>query len=275
MAEASVTVRGLTGDVIAVVSPIPQTVSELKEAIREQASIEAFAQRLMKSDGTLLKTTDELPTESFDVMLATNSVSIDERFSIDASNPDELKAHYPYIVAEEPETITVKNGVLIKQGRAGGDQLYACEEGGMERIIYKISCTCDDARYNVGLGCYVGSGGDDKRSSETGNRFCFHPGMGGGQFRIEGPGGSFNRNIGFTPAIWEEKKGGTAFTIELNKSGNHQVTLTSPDGSLSHTATWSNPKLWVGEAPPAFGIYAGDIRSRGFVYYTNFAVQGE
>merc|ERR1712232_1507786 len=99
--------------------------------------------------------------------------------------------------------------------------------------------------------------------------------MGGGMFRIEGTGGHFNRDIGFTPPQWEDSVGGTKFTIELNKSGDHKVTLTDPqNGSNSFTSEWTDKSLWVGDTPPKFGIYDGDVTRGGSnTYYTNFSVR--
>merc|ERR1711920_943540 len=112
-----------------------------------------------------------------------------------------------------------------------------------------------------GLGCLVCP--PDKENDLTGygssTRFCFHPGMGGGMFRIEGHGGHGNRNIGFTPPLAPEKSGdpveGTTFTIELNKSGNHKVTLTHPQDDKNHTSEWTAASLWNSDSPPSFGIY--------------------
>merc|ERR1712187_69114 len=123
------------------------------------------------------------------------------------------------------------------------------------RIVYKIGITCGEDRYNTGLGCLVCPAELEHIEMGSSTRFCFHPGMGGGMFRIEGSGGHYNKDIGFTPPKWEDAVGGTKFTIELNKSGNHKVTLTHPQDDKSFTSEWTDKSLWTGDSPPKFGIY--------------------
>lgn len=106
------------------------------------------------------------------------------------------------------------------------------------------------------------------------NRFCFHPGMRGGQFRIEGPGGHGNEDIGFTPPSSEAGKCGCTFTVQLKKTGQHKVTITHPEGPHRGTFTseWTNAALWTEDRAPPFGIYAGDVRRAGRVFYKDFSV---
>ena len=98
--------------------------------------------------------------------------------------------------------------------------------------------------------------------------------MRGGQFRIEGPGGHGNNDIGFTPPTFKNGKGGSIFTVTLKKSGQHKVTITHPEGPHLGTSTseWFNDALWTEDKSPPFGIYAGDVRKTGYVFYQNFSV---
>merc|ERR1711971_624421 len=123
--------------------------------------------------------------------------------------------------------------------------------------------TCDANRW-IGFGCYVGP--------DAMNRIVFHPGMEGGQMRIEGPGGSHeNQYMGFTPLAYPQ--GFTKFTVYLKKGGPQQVEARNAQGE-TFKMEWSNPNLWREdqERSPPFGIYAGDIERPGTLYYKNFSV---
>jgi len=235
-----------------------------------------------------------------------------QEFQMDAATPEDLASHYPHIMAQDPSTLKVQNSMLIKEGRAGftyemlqsselNDQIYGSQSG-LTSITYKIGITCNRAQIEVtsnraiGLGCTVRPVDADLESRTVhvgGNLFAFHPGMDEGLFRIEGDGGTSNIDIGFTPPAYEDGKGGTIFEIELNKTGEHKVTLTSPvdpvlsgqtrnvqvnaDKSVSYTLEWTNPKLWVGDASPTFSIHGGDTDSSpdGRIYYDHFSVLGK
>uniref|UniRef100_A0A7S0GM01 Uncharacterized protein n=1 Tax=Proboscia inermis TaxID=420281 RepID=A0A7S0GM01_9STRA len=203
-------------------------------------------------------------------------------FHVDARGEGVLQT-YPEIQARQPNTLEVLNGVLIKAPDIGqcnqhGDELYAGAEN-VNAITYEINITADKRRYNVGLGCYVG------RDLKT--RFCFHPGMDGGHFRIEGlrEGHGWNNDIGFTPPDWEELQNeicgrrGTKFTIRLSFDGIHSVTLRHPTdpSAVPYTKAFEAPGLWCAseDVSPSFGIYAGDIEGGGHVYYEKFSVKVE
>lgn len=192
------------------------------------------------------------------------------KFETDIDTPEELAAAYPFIRADKPETITVKDGVLVKKGVGGKCQVNEVSEGleNCTDVTYHLSITCDRERFNVGLGCYVGEG-------RARNRFAFHPGMRGGEFRVEGPGGCWNEDIGFTPPAVEAGEGGCRFAVVLNQDGNHSVTITHPKGAEqgSYTKKWTNPGLWTEDMAksPSFGFYDGDIQGRGCVHYQDFA----
>eukprot|EP00325_Prymnesiales_sp_UTEX-LB-985_P019150 CAMPEP_0174754400 /NCGR_PEP_ID=MMETSP1094-20130205/105717_1 /TAXON_ID=156173 /ORGANISM="Chrysochromulina brevifilum, Strain UTEX LB 985" /LENGTH=924 /DNA_ID=CAMNT_0015960265 /DNA_START=87 /DNA_END=2861 /DNA_ORIENTATION=- len=177
-------------------------------------------------------------------------------FNVDVTSEEELSQSFPQIHTTEPDTLSVRDGMLIKrasrrQNSQLGDELNAGvpREYGATSVTYEINITCGRGRYNVGLGCYVGDG--------LQVRFVFHPGMGGGQFRLESSNGnvsSFNRNIGFTPPDWdglqsnERGQRGTKFSIRLSVEGRHSVTLTHPtDPSLTFTAEFEDAELWTRE----------------------------
>lgn len=191
---------------------------------------------------------------------------------------------YPQIHARQPGTLRVHGGALVKtpdrtQSRSSGDQLHP-GVAGARAVVYKIGITCSDDRYNVGLGCYVGD--DDDAASRIRTRFCFHPGMHGGQCRVEGREYLGNRNIGFTPPMWNAVEAnprgqrGTKFTVRLSVTGEHSLELEHPtDPSMKYSVDWRDEALWTDdmETSPSFGIYAGDIRSSGSVFYENFSLE--
>jgi len=236
-------------------------------------------------------------------------VIFESKFETDAKSGI-LADVYPFIRADKPEDVSVNDGVLVKYAARGENEVIELCEGLSVRtdVAYHISITCADERYDRVLGCYVGEG-------NARNRFAFHPkarwyamssaseramggsgGMRGGQFRIEGPGGCWNVNIGFTPPasyirrerpVWpepERKKErareadavGCRFVVVLNRDGTHEVTIAHPKGPEhgSYTKKWSNPELWTEDMvkSPPFGVYDGDIRIRGRVFYHDFTV---
>jgi len=57
------------------------------------------------------------------------------------------------------------------------------------------------------------------------NQIVFHPGHGGGAFRVEGPGGFGNQNVGFTPA------NGVLHKLEVTDVGGGLFNITFTDGA--------------------------------------------
>lgn len=225
-------------------------------------------------------------------------------FDVDIFEKKELITQYPnFILHNDPHDthFSIKNGIVKREGRARGDQLCPPLQVDGNEIQFKLAVTCDGSRYNVGLGCYVGPN-FGLRSVDNANRFCFHPGMGGGAFRIEGPGGTYNRNIGWTPPAWKDnnqthfgryryndessseeeedknvdpyeknKDHFTLFTITIRRSGNHTVTLSNYKGKMN-TVEWTNKDLWESGKSPAFGLYSGDVHSSGYVFAKDFSI---
>jgi len=201
-------------------------------------------------------------------------------FDVDASDPEQMKELYPTITLSEGSFASIKNGFLTKRPNACGDEL--CK--GIRSpgpVQYEIYISTDRAGFNVGLGCYVGPR-FCTRQHFTANRLCFHPGMGGGQFRIEGPGGRGNyrnANIGWNPPATRSKApyskaNFTKFTIILRPTGKHTVEIRGSEDGQLYRANWKNDRLWNldPDLSPPFGIYDGDIKHRGIVTYHSFSV---
>jgi len=93
------------------------------------------------------------------------------------------------------------------------------------------------------------------------NALKFHPGMGGGQLRMEGAGGFHNSSVGFTPKSWSES-GKKPHTLEvmLRTNGNNTVRLLGSEPGQEWERRWQNI-LFDGLHVPA--IYAWlDLGSR-------------
>ena len=69
------------------------------------------------------------------------------------------------------------------------------------------------------------------------NTISVHPGYGGGAFRVNGPGGFGNQNVGFTPAVSVLHK----LTVTGDGAGNFNVTLTDGANPLNtYSRGWTN-----------------------------------
>mmetsp|Transcript_41456 Transcript_41456/g.109324 ORF Transcript_41456/g.109324 Transcript_41456/m.109324 type:complete len:384 (-) Transcript_41456:216-1367(-) len=93
------------------------------------------------------------------------------------------------------------------------------------------------------------------------NALKFHPGMMGGQLRMEGAGGFHNSSVGFTPKSWSES-GKKPHTLEvtLRTNGNNTVRLLGSEPGQEWERPWQN-MLFDGLHVPA--IYAWlDLGSR-------------
>ena len=151
-------------------------------------------------------------------------------------------------------TVDVENGQLIlSTGGASIEQLFL--RSGLKRdhtIVATVGASASNGSYGVGL-----------RVGE--NNIHFHPGYGGGGLRVEGPGGFWNTNIGFTPAnnVLHELR------VKSDGLGNFDVTLT--DGANpgnTWTGSWTNP----GSIGGAFGPRReGPTTGTGF--YGSIAVE--
>ena len=152
------------------------------------------------------------------------------------------------------------------------DAASLCGKAGathFEKVMLSVEVNSD--AYNRGLGIVLeGSPLMDKTASEDGlpsyvyngygiskdkktNAVKFHPGMGGGQLRIEGVGGFQNQNLGFTPENWTDShKRFHRLDVTLGKDGSNELCFHSESGR-TWRKSWTR-KLTDGRYIPA--IYA-------------------
>ncbi|CAE8627423.1 unnamed protein product [Polarella glacialis] len=97
------------------------------------------------------------------------------------------------------------------------------------------------------------------------NCIKFHPGMGGGGLRVEGPGGWDNQAIWFTPAAWtaSEQKFHTLHFV-LNASGENVTRIEGTNAGEAFEKPWAN-QLTDGQYLPAVSAWLdmGDGGPRG------------
>jgi len=97
-----------------------------------------------------------------------------------------------------------------------------------------------DLLIQLDLGKVPGGGSSNVGLRIGGNRLVFHPGYGGGAFRVEGNGGFGNTNMGFTPP-----GNGVMIpmTVQVNAATKQfLITVTDPtDPSHVFNATFTNP----------------------------------
>jgi len=96
----------------------------------------------------------------------------------------------------------------------------------------------------------------DKRS----NAIKFHPGMRGGQLRIEGRGGFYNSDTGFTPLNWSESGEKLhMFEITVGADGENRLRMTGTEGQ-EWTKDWKH-QLFDGRNAPSVHAWL-DMGSR-------------
>eukprot|EP00930_Biecheleria_cincta_P098128 TRINITY_DN89808_c0_g1_i1.p1 TRINITY_DN89808_c0_g1~~TRINITY_DN89808_c0_g1_i1.p1 ORF type:complete len:256 (-),score=54.03 TRINITY_DN89808_c0_g1_i1:102-869(-) len=118
-APCAVTIRGLSGNVVAHVVPIPATVAELKSAIETQCGTPSALQQLLKDNSPLLDDAQIMSDEPFEVLLCVDQTPL---FSWDLDgNPaadhisvegghlraSRLRTDFVNVVAKEP----VRHGI--------------------------------------------------------------------------------------------------------------------------------------------------------------------
>jgi len=82
------------------------------------------------------------------------------------------------------------------------------------------------------VGADVGNGNFNVGLRIGENQVVFHPGFGGGAFRVEGPGGFGNTNVGFTPA------NGVLHLLEVTSDGAGLFNVSLTDGA-NPANSWS------------------------------------
>mmetsp|Transcript_81796 Transcript_81796/g.147712 ORF Transcript_81796/g.147712 Transcript_81796/m.147712 type:complete len:343 (+) Transcript_81796:78-1106(+) len=175
-----------------------------------------------------------------------------------------------------PETLefTGGKGVLLVPSLDATPLLKAAGAGSFDRVTVSVEVNSD--AYNRGLGVvleasklvkgsaeqperrnyeyngFVSDDDDDDSDSQTCKNYIkFHPGMGGGQLRVEGPGGWLNQNIGFTPVAWTES-GQKFHTLHLvlGANGDNLMRIEGTNAGEVFEMPWSN-QLTDGQYLPA------------------------
>ena len=206
------------------------------------------------------------------------SVIFSETFDTDVSSTTELENTYQdFLFTSSEDLIKVVNGVVemsplnqhldilkVTDGLPGdvfisadtaGDVIISADIGGKD--------IGEPGFYNVGLN--IGW-----------NTLLFHPGFGGGAFRIEGPFGHSNQNMGFTPATDVLHH----MEVRINAdTGVFDITVTDGNDSnnvyttsFTHTISPTSRTSVVG----IIGFHgAGGSSSIGVGIYDNLIVQSE
>ena len=190
-----------------------------------------------------------------------DSATFELTLTQDTSSAEQNRQLYPNVLPSD--TFTVSGGWLIDFNDRPR-QLHPGFKTIADRVTFEIVVTADRSKYNHGLGFYLGKDGIapiwQTPSYQTAVLFIFHPGMRGGMFRIEGgTRGHGNKDIGFTPPMWEDNVRGTRFTITLDRGGSHEAVLTDSKTGKSFTSKFVEPSLWTASmvSTPAFGITGG------------------
>ncbi|NQT51976.1 hypothetical protein HQ576_07995, partial [bacterium] len=110
-----------------------------------------------------------------------------ETFDTDTATTAQTVATYPHFTYTGPDTIAVIGGVVNLTGTSSEQNFRVnATHAGNIVVHMKVGSSPGGGSTNVGLRL-----GD--------NRLVFHPGFSVGAFRIEGPNGIGNQNMGYTP----------------------------------------------------------------------------
>jgi hypothetical protein len=145
------------------------------------------------------------------------------------------------------------NGVLQLDRSGAGDPQHWTHAGpaGAYTLTADVGADNSNGSYNVGL--VVGQ-----------NLIIFHPGLAGGAFRVDGPGGFGNTNMGFTPA------NNVLHQMQISHDGAGNFNITVTDGA--------NPANTFNASFSNAGSIGGDIGFRrsgpdvGIGLYDNLSV---
>lgn len=121
-------------------------------------------------------------------------------------------------------------------------------------VVLEASPLLDSTVDEAGLPSYIYNGYGVGQEGKKQNAIKFHPGMPGGQLRIEGVAGWGNSNIGFNPANWSES-GNKYHTLELTlgADGKNEMCIKGTNEGEVWRKPW-NRQLTSGRHIPA--IYA-------------------
>lgn len=183
-----------------------------------------------------------------------------ETFDTDAVDTAAFEAAYPaFTVGGDPAIPVSVSGGQAVMANTGASNLFANATvagiGGDVTYSLDIGASNSNGSYNVGF--QLGA-----------NRIVFHPGFpSGGAFRVEGPNGFGNQDMGFVPA------NGTLHHLEVVQnatSGLFELTLT--DGDVP-TNIYTNSFTNLASVGAAFGpVRSGPNAETGF--YDNLRVEG-
>ena len=115
------------------------------------------------------------------------AVLFQETFDTDTTTTAETLAAYPAFTFTGTGTAAVAGGVLSLSGTNTTNSLITAA-GFAGDLLIQLQVAKNPGGGNANVGLMIG-----------GNRLAFHPGYGGGAFRVEGNGGFGNQNMGFNP----------------------------------------------------------------------------
>ena len=187
-------------------------------------------------------------------------VIFSETFDTDVNSTTEFENTYEdFLFTSSEDLIKVVNGAVEMSPLDQRLDILKVTDGFPGDVIISADIGSKDIGepgfYNVGL--YIGW-----------NIFLFHPGLGGGAFRIEGPAGRSNANMGFTPATDVLHH----MEVRINAdTGVFDITVTDGNNSNNVYTTSLTNRASVG------GIigFHGDGFSIGVGIYDNLIVQSE
>lgn len=146
----------------------------------------------------------------------------EETFDTDTGSSAATLSTYPAFSLSSG-TATVSGGVMNLQN-SGNFTIDGSSFTGPFFIEADITKTSGGGSYNVGL--LIGP-----------NRIVFHPGLGGGAFRVEGAGGYGNQYATWTPSQSDLHH----FLVEADGTGNFDITITDgANPSNTYTGSFFN-----------------------------------
>lgn len=256
------------------------------ESTRETFVREVFDETALT---TILNACVPLPSDILRIIVQYGALFLNINLDKDCDGA-EVGRVFPSIQSQHWGNLAVKAGVLTINADGaqigmvfdevfGGAVLFNCSA-----LEYSLAVSCNAAMYNRGLGCYLEAASSracPSRASKHMNRLCYHPGMHGGQLRMEGPGGHNNKDLGWTPNATEDGSSLQIITLRVAADGVHRYTITSSDGQHRSEGTWTNTLLVEpvsggggGICFPSFGMYPSDLKGQpgAKVFFSNFRV---
>jgi len=183
-----------------------------------------------------------------------------ETFDTDAPNSGAFESAYP--------AFSVGGDAGVPVSASGGQAVIVNNGVGNLFANATVSGFSGDVTYSLDIGASNSNGSYNVGFQLGDNRIVFHPGFAsGGAFRVEGPGGFGNQNMGFVPA------NGTLHHLEVvqnSASGLFELTLTDGDNPANiYTNSFTN----LASVGADFGpVRAGPTTETGF--YDNLRVEG-